>query len=340
MVPQTFYALVLAARALLPGDAGSGGDASQPEPQAPVARYEPASREVTNWRSEAMDALEPKPVVAMAAVFRAERPFVTRCVKLNNYWCIKSARWNGELATDTEGHVGFATADHSADAAATLLRRYYLDYNRKSALDIVRRWAPAECNVAAGIGGMAMLAVRGIGGTVRAQYLASRRKKSGAVRYTAKAGPGGKPGRVSMVIPMAPKTPQYRVPSIAAGMGEKLKAGRPEPLVAARRKPAREPAATATVAPKPAPKAQVAAACPSEEQRHRNYAGRMVEGLGLGPTDDLKLFAEDGTPQPNLAHVMLAMSGFELGTLRASPEMVEGAVRRMVERVAMASGTR
>jgi hypothetical protein len=333
MVPQTIYALVLAARALLPGDASSGGDALQLEPQAPLARYEPTSREVTNWRSEAMDALEPKPVVAMAAVFRAERPFVTRCVKLNNYWCIKSARWNGELATDAEGHVGFATADHSADAAATLLRRYYLEFNRKSALDIVRRWAPAECNVATGIGGMAMLAVRGIGGTVRAQYLASRRQ-GGAVRYTAKAGPGGKPGRVSMVIPMSPKTPQYRVPSIAAGMGEKSKPAKPmEPLVTARRKPAREPAATASAASKPAPKVQVAAACPSEEQRHRNYASRMVEGLGLGPADDLKLFAPDGTPQPNLTHVMLAMSAFELGVLRASPDLVEGAIERAIAKV-------
>jgi len=334
MVPQTFYALVLAARALLPGDSHSGAEAPQPEPQAIAARYEPESREVTNWRSEAMDALEPKPVVAMAALFRAERPFVTRCVKLNNYWCIKSARWNGELATDSEGHVGFVSADHSADAAANLLRRYYMDYNRKSALDIVRRWAPAECNVATGIGGIAMLAVRGIGGTVRAQYLASRRKKGGAVRYTAKAGPSGKLGRVSMVIPMGPKTPQYRVPSIAAGMGEKPKPAKPaEPLVAARRKPARGPATTAAVAQKPAPKVQVAAACPSEEQRHRNYAGRMVEGLGVGPSDDLKLFAEDGTPQPNLAHVMLAMSAFELGTLRASPELVEGAVERATAKV-------
>jgi hypothetical protein len=332
MVPQTFYALVLAARALLPGDPDPGGDALQPKPQAVAARYEPTSREVTNWRSEAMEALEPKPVVAMAALFRAERPFVTRCVKLNNYWCIKSARWNGELATDSEGHVGFVTADHSADAAATLLRRYYLELNRKSALDIVRRWAPAECNVATGIGGMAMLAVRGIGGTVRAQYLASRSKKGGAVRYTAKAGPGGKPGRVSMVIPIGPKTPQYRVPSIAAGMGEKPKPARPpEPLVA-RRKPAKEPAPTAAV-PKPAPKVQVAAACPSEEQRHRNYAGRMVEGLSLGPSDDLKLFAEDGTPQPNLTHVMLAMSAFELGALRASPELVEGAIERAIAKV-------
>lgn len=339
MVLQTFYALVLAARALLPGDLGvSGGNAVRPEIQAVAARYEPARREVTNWRSEAMDALEPKPVVAMAAVLRAERPFVTRCVKLNNYWCIKSARWTGELATDSEGHVGFVSADHSADAAANLLRRYYMEYNRKSALDIVRRWAPAECNVATGIGGIAMLAVRGIGGTVRAQYLASRRK-GGSVRYTAKAGPGGKPGRVSMVIPMTSKTPQFRVPSIAAGMGEKPKPAKPpEPLVAARRKPVREPAATVSAAAKPASKVQVAAACPSEEQRHRNYAGRMVEGLSLGPGDDLKLFAEDGTPQPNLTHVMLAMSAFELGALRADPDLVEGAVRRMAERIALAKG--
>jgi hypothetical protein len=334
MMPQTIVMLALAVRALLPGDAHETGEAStQPaqDAQALQARYEPESREVSNWRREAMDALEPKPVVAMAALFKAERPFVTRCVKLNNYWCIKSARWNGELATDGEGHVGFASADHGADAAATLLRRYYLEFNRKSALDIVRRWAPAECNVATGIGGMAMLAVRGIGGTVRAQYLASRRKKGGAVRYTAKAGPGGKPGRVSIVIPMAPKTPQFRVPSIAEGMGEKPKPSRPQAV--ARRRPVKEPAVAAPAPSKPAAKVQVATACPSELQRHRNYASRMVEGLGLSPTDDLKLFADDGTPQPNLTHVMLAMSSFELGALRASSDLVEEAIERAAARL-------
>ena len=91
MMPQTILMLALAVRALLPGDAHEAGEApSQPaqEAQALQARYEPESREVSNWRREAMDALEPKPVVAMAALFKAERPFVTRCVKLNNYWCI------------------------------------------------------------------------------------------------------------------------------------------------------------------------------------------------------------------------------------------------------------
>ncbi|MFD0463724.1 hypothetical protein ACFQY9_19680 [Microvirga aerilata] len=197
MVPQTVYALALAVRALLPGnsDEAANGNA-QPNGSMPAhaALYQPDTREVTNWRTEAMDALEPKPVVAMAALFKAERPFVTRCVKLNNYWCIKSARWNGELATDTEGHVGFVSADHGADAAANLLRRYYMEYKRKSALDIVRRWAPAECNVATGIGGVAMLAVRGIGGTVRAQYLASR-KRRGQIRSGRAVYGEGQPGR-------------------------------------------------------------------------------------------------------------------------------------------------
>ncbi|WP_114945718.1 hypothetical protein [Microvirga calopogonii] len=341
MTPQTILMLALALGSLLPGDVREASEAasqSGQDTQALQARYEPATREVTNWRREAMGALEPKPVVAMVALFKAERPFVTRCVKLNNYWCIKSARWNGELATDNEGHVGFASADHGADAAAILLRRYYLEFNRKSALDIVRRWAPAECNVATSLGDIALLAVRGIGGTVRAQYLASRRKQGGAVRYTAKAGPGGKPGRVSVVIPIAPKTPQYRVPSIAEGMGEKPKPS-PPPAAVVRRKPARELAITASAAPKPIPKVQVASACPSEDQRHRNYASRMVEGLGLGPNDDLKLFAQDGAPQPNLTHVMLAMSAFELGTLRASPDLVEEAVQRAIKRIEASART-
>ena len=128
-----------------------------------------------------------------------------------------------------------------------------------------------------------------------------------------------------MVIPMAPRTPQYRVPSIAEGMGEKPKATKPPVL----QRPARQATGgdrkAAAPAPKSAPKVQAASVCPSEEQRLRNYAGRMVEGFGLNPTDDLKLFSADGTPQPNLTPVMLAMAAFELGALRASPALVEGA---------------
>jgi len=338
MVPQTLVALVLAGRAALPGSLDVWTDAparAAHDGQVAAARYEAASREVTNWRFEAMDALRPKPIIALATLLNAGRPVVTRCVRLNNYWCIKSARWNGELATDSEGHVGFASADHGAEAAATLLRRYYLDFKRKSALDIVRRWAPAECNIATSLGGAAVLAVKGIGGTLRARYLASKRK-GGSVRYTAPAGPGRKPGRVSMVLPI--RTPQYRVPDIMAGMGERKKpdptppATRPsrpsQPAATAARRPRPAAPATASVAPKPAPKPETAAACAPDEQRLRNYAARMVEGLSLGPTDDLKLFEHDGTPLPNLTHIMLAMAGFELGMLRADPDLVQRAVER------------
>ncbi|MFC4175149.1 hypothetical protein ACFOYU_24310 [Microvirga sp. GCM10011540] len=333
MVPHTLVALVLAGRAMLPGSPDiPAEDPSRPEEsgQVAAARYEAAAREVSNWRLEALDALEPKPVVALAALVNAGKPVVTRCVRLNNYWCIKSARWNGELATDSEGHVGFASAAYGAEAAATLLRRYYLDFNRKSALDIVRRWAPAECNIATSIGGAAVIAVKGIGGTLRARYLASKRRGK-AVRYTAKAGPGGKPGRVSMVLPA--RTPQYRVPDIAAGMGEKKSrsasssaASAPARPVRAP-KPAARPTTTASTTPKPAPP-PAATACAPDERRLRNYAARMVAGLDLGPTDDLRLFEADGTPLPNLSHVMLAMSGFELGMLRADPELVDRAIRR------------
>lgn len=335
MVPHTLAVLLLASRAVWPGDAAPRDDGSIPEsePDVVAARYEAEKRAVTNWRHEAMEALEPKPVAVLAALIGADRPVVTRCVKLNNYWCIKSARWNGELAADGEGHVGFASADHGADAAATLLRRYYLDFNRKSALDIVRRWAPAECQVATGIGG-AVLAVKGIGGTLRARYLAGRSKKrGGAVRYTAQGRPGGKPGRVSMSLSV--KTPQYRVPDIAVGMGErkKPKAEDKPPPRAAKARPVRQPTTTASIPPKPAPKTQAATACAPDEQRIRNYAGRIAAALGLAPTDDLRLFAPDGTPLPNLRPVMLAMSAFELGMLRASPDLVEKAIRRAAARV-------
>jgi hypothetical protein len=106
----------------------------KPEPPA----YAAEERAVTSWRREAAYALDPVPLSALAALFQLDRPIVTRCVKLNNYWCIKRAGWNGEIGSDDEGHTGFASAEQGADAAATLLRRYYLEFGRKSALDIVR----------------------------------------------------------------------------------------------------------------------------------------------------------------------------------------------------------
>ncbi|MDF2811615.1 MAG: hypothetical protein K0S56_2646, partial [Microvirga sp.] len=147
----------------------------------------------------------------------------------------------------------------------------------------------------------------------------------GVTTFTAK-GRGGKPGRVSMVIPL--KTPQYRVPDIAVGMGEKSKPPAPKMEAAPRPKAkAAAPAVKTASAPKPA-----VAACAPDEQRLRNYAERMVGDLDLGPNDDLKLFAADGTPLPNLTAVMAAMSSFELGMLRPGAALIEGAVQRAILR--------
>jgi hypothetical protein len=332
----------------------------------PHATYLAADRAVSNWRAEALHDLQPRPVSAMAVLLNVERPVVTRCVKLNNYWCIKRARWNGEIGHDDEGHVGFASADQGADAAVTLLRRYYLDFGRKSALDIVRRWAPAECRGGPSLS-LSVLAVRGIGQTLRARWLAAQRartaksapvrvaaagKKAASVRAAARPAAGP---RVS-VVPLRP-LPSFRVPDIGVGLGE-----RPVAAVSAarapvprRRQPTPASVAAATRA-KDAPAARPlqlarpkrtapgavqiasaakpaqAASCTPDEGRIRNYAARMVQGLDLGPGDDLKLFAPDGTPMPNLPRVMLAMSAVELGVLRASMELIEAAIGRAAPR--------
>ena len=176
-------------------------------PETP--RFVAEARAVSNWRGQAGDALHPASL-ALAARFSATEPaFVARCVKLNNYWCIKSARWSGEIGADAEGHTGFATAADGADAAASLLRRYYRDLNRRTALAIVRRWAPAECRAAAPSPTARVstaarvspaLAPRGLGGTLRARFLA--RNTRGGLPRRAVASRGG-PLRVQPWSPLA-----------------------------------------------------------------------------------------------------------------------------------------
>jgi hypothetical protein len=145
--------------------------------------------------------------------------------------------------------------------------------------------------------------------------------------------------RVS-VVPLRP-LPGYRVPDIAAGLGER----RPDPVVTGSAIP---PAVTIRIAKRPAPiraaivhprpaaapieridMAQTAPACGGDEPRIRNYAARIAGSVGAGPSDDLKLFDSDGRALANLPAVMLAMSSVELGYLYADPALIEGAVRRL-----------
>ena len=184
---------------------------SAPAAPEPAPSFSLVARAVSNWRVQAGENLAPG---SLAFVVRhAEEPrFVARCVRLNNYWCIKQARWSGELGGDAEGHTGFATAADSADAAVQLLRRYRRDYGRRSALAIVRRWAPAECGparpavsaVATGPAGRprgpavsSAVAPKGIGGTLRARFLA-RHGRGGVARAAAPAPAGSSTLRASL----------------------------------------------------------------------------------------------------------------------------------------------
>ena len=112
---------------------------------AAPAAYQPQERAVGNWRFESALGLDLPPLGALKQ-FAGTAPTQTpRCVKLNNYWCIKGAGWNGEIASDPDGHVAFASAEEGAAVAALLLRRYYIDFKRHTAREIASRWAPSQC---------------------------------------------------------------------------------------------------------------------------------------------------------------------------------------------------
>ena len=112
---------------------------------AAPAAYQPQERAVGNWRFESALGLDLPPLGALKQ-FAGTAPAQTpRCVKLNNYWCIKRAGWNGEIASDPDGHVAFASAEEGAAVAALLLRRYYIDFKRHTAREIASRWAPSQC---------------------------------------------------------------------------------------------------------------------------------------------------------------------------------------------------
>ena len=106
-------------------------------------------REVSNWRLEAAEGLLTSSSGAARVIGDLGNETVPRCVKLNNYWCIKKAGWAGEIAADAEGHVAFASAQEGAVVAAKLLRRYYVDFGRHTAFAIVSHWAPAQCGMVA-----------------------------------------------------------------------------------------------------------------------------------------------------------------------------------------------
>ena len=278
------------------------------------ATFQAAERAVTNWRFEAARRLDIAPSAAAALIGGDEPRGVGRCVRLNNYWCIKGVGWNGMLSADVEGHVAFASAIEGATVAALLLRRYYLDFSRRTANAIVSRWAPPRCGIGAPIAGLAQrranlgpeprtriasLATHGLGNTLRARFLAARRSgKRAMIRRSVV------PDRVGALI---------KAPTIAAGSGEKS-----IPLPAIKFAALLGPAGAAGSLPP--------MNCALDGQRLRNYAMRAIAGVTSSPDEDLMLFSPDGEPLPALARVMENMSAVESGPLKATPTLVSSGI--------------
>lgn len=310
---------------------------------SPAPAYQPDRRAVDNWPIESALALDMGPLAAAKRALGAEQNDPARCVKLNNYWCIKSAGWNGEIAADADGHVAFASAEEGAAVAAVLLRRYYVDYNRRSALAIVERWAPSQCSPMMGRpmatapvsrAGMTRmlpqrvvpmgLAPRGLQNTLRARWLASHRR--GGLR-------AGRIKRSRFVDAPDLST----TPSIMEGVTElpspRQKAmARPAPRkVLADPMTALAPDAPASPALQAAfpPLGGMVVDCSGELARIANYASAIAAGVVANPGDDLMLFDAAGAPTDNLAKVMQNMAAVEIGPARPRPGLVTAAVAQL-----------
>lgn len=60
---------------------------------APAPSFSLVARAVSNWREQAGENLAPGSLAFVVRHAATEPGFVARCVRLNNYWCIKQARW-------------------------------------------------------------------------------------------------------------------------------------------------------------------------------------------------------------------------------------------------------
>jgi hypothetical protein len=275
------------------------------------AAFLPLERAVSNWRFEAAQSLD-LPAGPLARLIAIAPPGTPRCVKLNNYWCVKRAGWAGEIAADAEGHVAFASAMEGAVVAAMLLRRYYLVYNRRSAQAILSRWAPAQCGgVSPARGGSArllgFLAPHGIANTLRARWLASHRPASGGGKATSDAAGTAAPRRSIIAARPIRLMP---APEIVVGMGEG------------------QPASVEVVSleiPNLAPLLAVPP-CGGETARIHQYALRAIEGIVASPDGDLRLFTADGAPGANLALLMQNMAKVEIGPFAARSDLIAAAI--------------
>ncbi|MCB1535539.1 MAG: hypothetical protein KDJ44_12635 [Rhodoblastus sp.] len=319
--------------------------------------YRPAERAVDNWRRQGAFNLDLAPEKALALALGRDFKGLSRCVRLNNYWCVKKAGWTGEIAADNEGHVAFATAAEGAAGAAQLLRRYYIDFGLHSARAIVSRWAPAQCVAPLAfrtpgrrIAGRRLLGpepkgltTRGLGSTLRAKWLARHRpglaprKRGKGAKRIAGVRRSIVPDRIGAMM---------KTPTIAAGIGA-MEAGPSKAPAQKTQAPVRlamlpypgvamgpEPRMPASLPPLPT------FSCAPETQRILNYATNIASGIVAGPDADLALFDAQGQPTPNFAKALANMAAVEIGPLRATQALVEAAVAMIAARTDSASKER
>jgi hypothetical protein len=68
-----------------------------------TSAFLPAERAVGNWRAQAALDLDLGAEAALRWVGGAVPANLPRCIRLNNYWCMKKAGWAGEIGADPEG---------------------------------------------------------------------------------------------------------------------------------------------------------------------------------------------------------------------------------------------
>ena len=316
--PAAAVFTLLLAMPVLAGSAVHAEDVTPPASSTAVFR--PADRAVSTWRAEAGDHLDLSP--RQAEALKGPTPSVARCVKLNNYWCIKKAGWNGEIAADGEGHVAFASATAGAAVAALLLKRYYVDFHRRTAVAIISHWAPAACGGTGGGASLSGLTINGIDGTLRARWLAGHAR--GFVTTTAGHGSarGGATPRRSVVAARLPA--MMPAPTIAAGLNI---ADRPITLDALLAASPNAPASRSMIGVRRGAIVKASGVAASDGGcgggHVAAYAAEAASGIAAGVDGDLGLFTADGRPTGNLALMMTNMARVEIGPLEAKRALID-----------------
>ncbi|WP_020176959.1 hypothetical protein [Methyloferula stellata] len=330
---------------------------AKPEPPS----FRPIERAVSNWRMEAVWNVALAPLPAAHLLIGKESGALPRCVKLNNYWCIKKAGWNGEIASDGEGHVAFASALEGSAVAALLLRHYYVDLKRHSALSIIARWAPAQCSLQTAMPTKL---------PAPAKVLALPAKTRVKLASTAMVIPSLSELSVHDFAPALPqkeslhvrhehlRVPQERLHGHAAGRSLRLASAPQRPArtkavlrhsIVRSHMPAMMPAPEIAVGMgerdiklNPVeytalgfgkPLASPIVSCTDDGPRIAAYAHHAIDGVVTGINDDLRLFAEDGSPTPNLARVMRNMASVEIGPLSVQARLIDAGIAALADRL-------